>query len=59
VSKPTCPVFGGPQLDELYVTSARLGLEADALAREPAAGGVIALSPGWRGLPETRFALAK
>jgi L-arabinonolactonase len=59
VSKPTCPVFGGPQLDELYVTSARLGLEADALAREPAAGGVIALSPGCRGLPETRFALAK
>jgi L-arabinonolactonase len=59
VSKATCPAFGGPRLDELYVTSARLGLDGDALAREPAAGGVIALSPGWRGLPESRFALAK
>jgi L-arabinonolactonase len=59
VSKPTCPAFGGPQLDELYVTSARIGLERDALRREPAAGGVIALTPGWRGLPESRFALAK
>jgi L-arabinonolactonase len=59
VSKPTCPAFGGPQLDELYITSARLGLNSDALAREPAAGGVIALTPGWRGLPESRFALAK
>jgi L-arabinonolactonase len=59
VSKPTCPAFGGPQLDELYVTSARIGLDSDALQREPSAGGVIALTPGWRGLPESRFALAK
>jgi L-arabinonolactonase len=59
VSKPTCPAFGGAQLDELYVTSARIGIDAAALEREPAAGGVIALTPGWRGLPESRFALAK
>jgi L-arabinonolactonase len=59
VSRPTCPAFGGPQLDELYVTSARIGLDHDALQREPAAGGVIALTPGWHGLPESRFALSK
>jgi L-arabinonolactonase len=58
VSKPTCPAFGGPDFGELYVTSARMGLDADALQREPAAGGVMALLPGARGLPESRFALA-
>jgi L-arabinonolactonase len=59
VSKPTCPAFGGPELGELYITSARLGLDSDALQREPAAGGVIALQATWRGLPESRFALAR
>ncbi|MFC5497322.1 SMP-30/gluconolactonase/LRE family protein [Caenimonas terrae] len=58
VSRPTCPAFGGAELDTLYVTSARGGLDKDALRREPEAGGLFALQPGWRGLPEARFVAA-
>jgi L-arabinonolactonase len=56
VSQPTCPAFGGALLDTLYVTSARIGLDAAALEREAHAGGVFVLQPGWTGLPEVRFA---
>jgi sugar lactone lactonase YvrE len=54
VTKPTCPAFGGPDLDVLYVTSARIGLTDDQLGAEPA-GAVLAVSPGVRGLPANRF----
>jgi L-arabinonolactonase len=56
VQRPTCPAFGGDALDTLYVTSATIGLDAAALAAQPFAGGILALQPGVRGLPETRFA---
>lgn len=59
VSRPTCPAFGGPRLDVLYVTSARGGLNRERLREEPQAGGVFAVEPGWRGLPESRFVLAR
>lgn len=59
VSQPTCPVFGGPSLEDLYVTSARIGLDAATLAQEPDAGGLFVLQPGWKGLPEARFAVAR
>jgi sugar lactone lactonase YvrE len=55
VQRPTCPAFGGPALDVLYVTSATIGLSAEALAEQPWAGGILALDPGVRGLPEARF----
>jgi sugar lactone lactonase YvrE len=55
VQQPTCPAFGGPDLRMLYVTSAAIGLSADALAAQPCAGGLLALDPGVRGLPEARF----
>jgi L-arabinonolactonase len=58
VSRLTCPAFGGPDLDVLYVTSARGGLNKDRLRQEPHAGGVFAAATRWRGLPETRFLLA-
>ena len=59
VSRLTCPAFGGPALDVLYVTSARGGLDKDRLRDEPQAGGVFAAAAGWRGLPESRFVLAR
>ncbi|WP_342593220.1 SMP-30/gluconolactonase/LRE family protein [Ramlibacter agri] len=60
VSRPTCPAFGGPDLDVLYVTSARGSLSKERLRDEPAAGGVFAVADtGWRGLPETRFQLRR
>lgn len=55
VSRVTSCAFGGPGLDTLYVTSARVGLDAAALAAEPLAGGLFALDAGVRGLPEPVF----
>jgi sugar lactone lactonase YvrE len=55
VQRPTCPVFGGPHLDRLYVTSATTGLDTDALARQPWAGGLLRLDVGVHGRPPTRF----
>jgi sugar lactone lactonase YvrE len=55
VQRPTCPAFGGPDLDVLYVTSATNGLSEEALAAQPCAGGILALDPGVRGVPERRF----
>jgi L-arabinonolactonase len=59
VSRPTCPAFGGPALEVLYVTSARGGLSGERLRDQRQAGGIFALETGWRGLPESRFALAR
>jgi L-arabinonolactonase len=53
--QPTCPAFGGPGLDVLYVTSATVGLSARQLTEAGASGGVFAHAPGVRGLPEERF----
>jgi sugar lactone lactonase YvrE len=55
VQQPTCPAFGGPGLDVLYVTSAAAGLSHAERAAQPLAGGLFALDPGVRGLPEARF----
>jgi sugar lactone lactonase YvrE len=55
VSRPTSCVFGGSKLDRLYVTSARIGLDAATLAKEPLAGAVFAIDPGVRGLPSRRW----
>ena len=55
VANPTCCCFGGDRLDELFVTTARQRLTAEALATQPLAGSVLALRPGVSGLPESRF----
>ncbi len=51
----TCCAFGGPNLDVLYVTTASLGMDRDALAADPLAGRTFAIDVGIRGLPEPRF----
>lgn len=55
VSKPTSCAFGGPDLDELFVTSAWKGLSADARRAEPLAGALFRLRPGVRGVPPSVF----
>jgi sugar lactone lactonase YvrE len=55
VQKPTCPAFGGRDLDVLYVTSATIGLSPAALAAQPCAGGILAIDPSVRGIAEVRF----
>ncbi|TFY97707.1 SMP-30/gluconolactonase/LRE family protein [Ramlibacter humi] len=49
VKKPAMCAFGGAGLDTLFVTSIRPGGD---LSDQPLAGGVFALRPGVRGLPE-------
>lgn len=54
--QPTRPVFGGPQLNMLYVTSARDGISSDEMTCDPLAGALFRCHTGVRGLPEPRFA---
>lgn len=43
--------FGGPELDTLYITTARGELSADQLAAFPLSGGVFSVKPGVKGIP--------
>lgn len=56
VSEVTCPVFGGPDLDELYITTAWEDLSEEQHAAEPLAGGLFRTRPGVRGRLPTAFA---
>lgn len=56
VPRPTSVGFGGERLETLYVTTASMGLSEAELAAAPLSGGLFALDPGVRGLPEPRFA---
>jgi sugar lactone lactonase YvrE len=47
--------FGGVELDELYITTARRGLSPEQVDIEPTAGSVFVCRPGSRGLPTYRF----
>lgn len=49
VQRPTCPVFGGAALDQLFITSATTGLSAPQLQSQPLAGGLLRLAPGVAG----------
>jgi sugar lactone lactonase YvrE len=51
VTQPTSCVFAGDSLDVLVITSARRGLPAETLAREPHAGSVFCCRPGATGFP--------
>lgn len=55
VSQVTSCAFGGPGLTTLYVTSARVGLDAAALAREPLAGGLFEVATDAVGRPPAAF----
>ncbi len=50
VSQPTSCAFGGPDFDELYVTSAWKGFDGARRAAEPLAGALFRTRPGVRGL---------
>ena len=56
VQRPTSCAFGGPELDRLYVSSASIGLDAEALRSQPCAGGLLLLNPGVTGVPAPPFA---
>ncbi|WP_336965299.1 SMP-30/gluconolactonase/LRE family protein [Sphingobium aquiterrae] len=48
--------FGGPQLEELYITTANQLIHDDGRPHEPHAGATYRCRPGVRGLPSHRFA---
>lgn len=55
IEKPTKPMFGGPGLDTLFVTSLSLGLDPDH--PQPEAGSLFAVTRlGVTGVPQARFA---
>jgi sugar lactone lactonase YvrE len=56
VSQVSSCVFGGPELDLLYITSASIGLDTRQRSGEPRAGGLFRVPAGVRGLPTQRFA---
>lgn len=57
VPRPTSCCFGGANLDTLYVTSASVRLNEEALLSAPLSGSLFSIRiPGVRGLPETTFA---
>lgn len=54
--RPTSVAFGGPDLDMLFVTTARRDLSPDELTGQPQAGGLFLVRPGVRGVAEPMFA---
>lgn len=56
VQRPTSVAFGGPALDRLYITSARVGLDETALTVQPYAGGLFMVDAGVVGIAEKPFA---
>jgi sugar lactone lactonase YvrE len=56
VSGVTSCNFGGPDLTDLYITTARYGVPDDRLEKEPHAGALFRCRPGVAGLPSHRFA---
>ena len=56
VSKPSSCMFGGKNLDELYITSISEGLSDEEKAKEPMAGDLFMIKTEVVGLPEPDFA---
>ena len=56
VPRPTSCIFGGDDLDVLYITSARETMTAEGIAQAPLSGSLFAMKPGVKGLPEPYFA---
>lgn len=51
----TCCCFGGKDLDELFITTARNGLSKEQLEKTPHAGGLFRIKPGVKGMPTYRY----
>ncbi|MFD2719625.1 SMP-30/gluconolactonase/LRE family protein [Hymenobacter monticola] len=56
VAQVTSCTFGGPELRDLYITSARTGLSEPQLRTQPRAGALFVLKDcGFQGLPTNEF----
>jgi sugar lactone lactonase YvrE len=54
--RPTMPCFGGPDLQTIFITTARHGLDDTRLAQFPQAGRLLMLRVSAAGVPVQRFA---
>ncbi|MDA7432075.1 SMP-30/gluconolactonase/LRE family protein [Synechococcus sp. AH-601-O06] len=50
--------FGGPHLDQLFITTARREMDAAAIKAEPLAGGLFQANVGVKGVPADCFQVA-
>ncbi len=55
VQRPTCPAFGGADLQQLYITTASTGIAPAGLAAQPLAGSLLRITPGVCGREPGRF----
>jgi sugar lactone lactonase YvrE len=55
VPQVTSVAFGGDRLDQMFVTTARLGLTEDQLKEAPLSGGLFMIEAGVAGLPEVPY----
>jgi sugar lactone lactonase YvrE len=55
-TRVTCPVFGGADMDTLFLTTSRAHVGDDDLTKYPEQGGLFALKPGVTGPPKNYFA---
>ncbi len=55
VPQVTSVAFGGDSLDQMFVTTARLGLTEDQLKEAPLSGGLFMIDAGVAGLPEVPY----
>jgi L-arabinonolactonase len=55
VPQVTCCCFGGPDLNRLFITTARENLGIDDASRYPLSGSIFYVDLPVRGLPEDRF----
>ena len=57
VQRVTCPTFGGPDLDVLYITTAWSDLTPEQRQAQPFAGDLFRAHPGVKGLPASLFGI--
>ena len=56
LERPTSCTFGGRDLDQLYISSAKIDLDEQAMAMQPNAGGLFMFAPAARGVADVPFA---
>lgn len=55
----TSCAFGGPNLDILYITTARVDMSEEELKKYPLAGSLFKVVPGVKGVPSSLFGTAQ
>jgi sugar lactone lactonase YvrE len=54
-ARPTSCAFGGPDLAQLFISSARIGLSAEERKAQPHAGALFVADPGVSGIADTLY----